>query len=103
MERMATDSVCPKCGGTGWMIVERAGLSGAEACDCRAQGRPERLEERAQIPPLYRHASFDTFSTTHDSTFGPELRMALSNVQRYVQDFPLPPLKFRAGDRPGLL
>ena len=51
---MATDFVCPKCGGTGWMIVERGSVSGAEACDCRFEGRAVRLEERAQIPPLYR-------------------------------------------------
>ncbi len=53
MEAMATQTVCAKCGGTGWMIVERANVSGAERCDCMAEGRAGRLEDRAQIPPLY--------------------------------------------------
>ena len=52
MEAMATQSVCAKCGGTGWIIVERGSVSAAEACDCRFQGRTARMEERAQIPPL---------------------------------------------------
>jgi DNA replication protein DnaC len=43
------------------MIREHANLSGAEACGCRSQGRASRIEERAQIPPLYRNASFDNF------------------------------------------
>ena len=98
METMATESVCPKCGGTGWIIVERAGVSGAEPCDCRFQGRAERLEERAQIPPLYRNASFDNFVVP-----GPEnpiarrdLSTVLLAVKRFAQDFP-------NEARPGLL
>ena len=56
-----TSEACPNCGGTGWIIVERANISGAEPCPCRSQGRAERLEDRAQIPPLYRQTSFDNF------------------------------------------
>ena len=58
---MSTQSVCEKCGGTGWIIIERASVSGAEPCDCRFVGRAERLEERSQIPPLYRNADFENF------------------------------------------
>src|ERR1035437_4643107 len=58
---MSTQPVCEKCGGTGWIIVERSSVSGAERCACLSEGRAERLEERAQIPPLYRHASFENF------------------------------------------
>ena len=95
---MATDSICPKCGGTGFMIVEGANLSGAKPCDCRFQGRAERMEERSQIPPLYRNASFDNFSVP-----GPEnpiARRDLTNVllavKNYVREFP-------NESRPGLL
>jgi len=95
---MPTDSVCEKCGGTGWIIIERAGVSGAEPCACRSQGRAERLEHRAQIPPLYRNASFENFSVP-----GPdnpmarrELTKALLDVKNYVRDFP-------SHSRPGLL
>src|SRR5512135_168187 len=98
MDAMATDSTCPKCGGTGFIIVEGANVSGAKPCDCRFQGRAERMEERAQIPPLYRNASFENFSVP-----GPEnpiarrdLTTALLAVKRYAQDFP-------NESRPGLL
>ena len=95
---MTTEAVCPKCGGTGWIIVERANVSGAEPCDCRAQGRAERLEDRAEIPPLYRNASFDNFVVP-----GPDnpiarrdLTKVLIAVKDYAHDFP-------CETRPGLL
>jgi DNA replication protein DnaC len=89
---MATDSVCPKCGGTGWIIVERANVSGAEACDCRSQGRAERMEGRAQIPPLYRNAGFDNFIHFDDA----HLKNVMTVVRRFTEEFP-------NGTRPGLL
>ena len=64
---MSTQTVCEKCGGTGWIIVERASVSGAERCACLSEGRAERLEERSQIPPLYRNASFENFKTEGDA------------------------------------
>jgi len=98
MEPMGTESDCPKCGGTGWIIVERASVSGAEACDCRFAGRAARLEERAQLPPLYRGTSFENFEVP-----GPdnpiarrELTGVLLAVKNYVREFPNP-------SRPGLL
>jgi len=93
-----TSEACPNCGGTGWIIVERANVSGAEPCACRSQGRAERLEDRAQIPPLYRQASFDNFVVP-----GPEnpiarrdLTNVLLQVSNYVRHFP-------HETRPGLL
>ena len=98
MEAMATGIECPKCGGTGWIIVEHGSISGAEPCDCRLQGRAERMEERAQIPPLYRNASFENFSLP-----GPENPIERRDIttvylaaKRYAQDFP-------NEARPGLL
>jgi DNA replication protein DnaC len=95
---MATESVCPKCGGTGWIIIERANVSGAEPCDCRFQGRSARMEERAQIPPLYGQASFDNFVVPGPDT--PIARRELTNVlltvKNFVRDFP-------NDERPGLL
>lgn len=95
---MATDSTCPKCGGTGFIIVEGANLSGAKPCDCRFQGRAERMEDRSQIPPLYRHASFDNFVVPGPDN--PIARRDLTNVllavKNYVRDFP-------NDARPGLL
>ncbi len=98
MEPMATDSICPKCGGTGFVIVETANISGAKRCECSFQGRAARMEDRAQIPPLYRNASFDNFSVP-----GPdnpiarrELTTVLMAVKNFVRDFP-------NESRPGLL
>lgn len=95
---MATDAVCPKCGGTGFIIFERANVSGAEPCDCRAEGRAARLEERAQIPALYRHASFDNFVVpgVEHPTARRELTTVLLAVKNFVRDFP-------NEKRPGLL
>jgi DNA replication protein DnaC len=95
---MATDTVCPKCGGTGFIIIEGSTVSGAKRCDCANQGRAGRMEERAQIPPLYREASFDNFAVP-----GPDnpiarrdLTNALLGVKAFVRDFP-------NDTRPGLL
>ncbi len=94
---MATQSVCPKCGGTGWIIVERANVSGAEPCDCRFQGWGGRLEVRALIPPLSRGASFGIFSLAGDNPLAlRDLKTALMAVKRYADDFP-------NETRPGLL
>jgi len=89
---MSTQSVCEKCGGTGWIIVERASVSGAERCACLSEGRAERLEERSQIPPLYRNASFENFKTEGRQ----ELKSVMSDVKRYADTFPV-------GRYPGLL
>jgi DNA replication protein DnaC len=95
---MPTDSVCPKCGGSGWIIVERAGVSGAGPCECRFHGRAGRLEERARVPPLYRNTSFDNFSIPGpDNPIGRrDLTTVLLAVKNYVRDFP-------NEQRPGLL
>jgi DNA replication protein DnaC len=91
MEEMATQPVCPKCGGSGWIIIERAEVSGAEPCACRAEGRAARLEDRSQIPSLYRNASFENFNITSQ-----DLRAAVLAVKKYADDFP-------NDTRPGLL
>jgi DNA replication protein DnaC len=94
---MATESVCAKCGGTGWIIVERADVSGAERCDCRFEGRAQRLEDNSQIPLLYRKASFDNFILPKDNPMGSrELAQVLLTVRAFVREFP-------NEKRPGLL
>jgi DNA replication protein DnaC len=98
MEFMAAEPVCSKCGGTGWTIVERAEVSGAQRCDCLASGRVERIEQRSQIPPLYREKTLDNFAVP-----GPdnpiarrELTSVLLAVRNYAREFP-------NEQRPGLL
>ena len=95
---MTSDAVCSKCGGTGFIIHEGAHLSGAEPCDCRAQGRAARLADNSQIPILYRNASFDNFVVpgNENPTARRELTTVLLQVKQFVRDFP-------NDKRPGLL
>ncbi|HEX3743194.1 MAG TPA: ATP-binding protein [Bryobacteraceae bacterium] len=95
---MPSDAVCPKCGGTGFIITEHANLSGAAPCDCRALARAARLEDRSQIPSLYRQASFDNFLIpgNENPSARRELTTVLLAVKQFVRDFP-------NEKRPGLL
>lgn len=95
---MAGDSHCPQCGGTGWLIVERDGLSGAERCECVAlSAAVADPEEAANIPPLYRSSSFDNFVLPHDNPIASrDLATVLVKVRAYVREFPV-------GPKPGLL
>jgi DNA replication protein DnaC len=94
---MATQTVCPDCGGTGWKIIKRAQLSGAERCDCVYGERARHLEENAAIPPLYRNASLDNFVLPRDNPIGHrELANVLLTVKTFAREFP-------AEKRPGLL
>jgi DNA replication protein DnaC len=89
-------ATCPKCHGSGWIIVERAGVSGADRCDCENADRPERVLEKANIPRNYRHASLDNFSVTDNPVAETPLRQVLGMARTYVNEFPPP-------DKPGLL
>ncbi len=92
-----SEAVCPDCGGTGWRIVERDGLTGAEPCDCRLSRRVDELEERAGIPPLYRNASLDNFKLPTESPQAHrQMAAVLLTLRSYVREFPQP-------QQPGLL
>jgi len=95
---MATESICPICGGTGFVIVEGINLSGAKPCNCRSTGRAVRLEGRASIPPLYANASFDNFSVpgVENPVARRELTGVLLTIKNFVRDF-------KNESRPGLL
>jgi DNA replication protein DnaC len=90
------NTVCPDCGGSGWKIIERAELSGAERCDCVAGERARRLEEKAAIPPLYRNASFDNFLLGENPIGHRDLANVLLTVKAFSREFP-------TDKRPGLL
>src|SRR6266508_2956268 len=94
---MSTEAECPNCGGTGWRIVERDGVSGAERCECVFGARAKRLEEQATVPPLYRNASFDNFALPRDNPIAHrELANVLITVKGFAREFP-------NEKRPGLL
>jgi DNA replication protein DnaC len=94
---MAAAAVCPICGGTGWKIIERAGLSGAEPCKCAEEARAEALQEKSGIPPNYVRASLDNFQVPQDNPIAATgLRTVLLQVRSFVREFP-------TLERPGLL
>jgi len=91
------EAVCVKCGGTGWIIVEREGLSAAERCGCAASTRSHAVLERAGIPPLYANASLDNFWLPDDNPLAKRsLENAMYEVLAYASRFPDAP-------KPGLL
>jgi DNA replication protein DnaC len=94
---MAATAVCPICGGTGWKIIERAGLSGAEPCRCAGEARAEALQEGSGIPPKFLRANLENFFLPNDNPVARHrLTTALLTVRGFVTEFP-------AGDRQGLL
>jgi DNA replication protein DnaC len=94
---MAATAICPICGGTGWKIIERAGLSGAEPCQCAGAARAEALQEGSCIPPNYVRATLDNFQIPQDNPVARTgLGTVLMHVRAFVREFPAP-------ERPGLL
>jgi DNA replication protein DnaC len=90
-------AVCAKCQGSGWVVRERDGLSGAERCDCVQAERAGNLLESAAIPPNYRNASIDNFLIPRDNPVsGTLMAEVVLKVRRFVREFPAP-------DKPGLL
>jgi DNA replication protein DnaC len=93
-----SEPVCNVCGGTGWRIVERDGISGAERCECAIAANARANLKLAGIPTLYEHASLDNFSPAHLSS--PSVKQALgqvlTTVKTYAREFP-------QLDKPGLL
>jgi DNA replication protein DnaC len=86
------EQVCGKCGGSGWVVVEQDGISGAERCDCVQEDRARRLAENADIPPLYKNASFENFKNLGN----PALSEVQNIVRGYTREYPFLP-------KPGLL
>jgi DNA replication protein DnaC len=91
------DENCKLCGGTGWKIVERAGLSGAERCECSYATRNLAIKENSRIPPNYQQASLDNFIVPQDNPVARQgLGTVLMQVRSFVREYP-------ATDRLGLL
>lgn len=93
-----SEAVCNICGGTGWRIVERDGISGAERCACAIAANARANLKLAQIPPLYENASLDNFGLSHLATPSAKqgLGQVLTTVRTYAREFP-------HLDKPGLL
>ena len=80
---------CPKCEGTGYVIVERDELSGATKCDCVDPGRASKIVENASIPLLYSNAGFDNFALPRENPIAyRELTEVFLAVRGYAREFP---------------
>ena len=91
------DQNCKICGGTGWRIVERGGLSGAARCECSVVAQSTAIKENSRIPLNYQHASLDNFVVPQDNPVARQgLGTVLMQVRSFVREYP-------AADRPGLL
>jgi len=90
-------ATCSRCHGSGWIIVERGGVSGADRCECENTNDPAQALDSAGIPPNYREASIDNFLIPRDNpvTARPMAEVLLK-VRTYVREFP-------PEDKPGLL
>src|SRR5579863_4312110 len=90
-------ATCTICGGSGWKIIEREGISAAEKCECQSAGREQRVEARANIPPLYQNASVDNFILPADNPVSrTQLASVVLTVRAYMREYPNVP-------KPGLL
>jgi DNA replication protein DnaC len=79
---------CTKCNGTGWIIVQQDEVSGAQRCECEAVSRAAGLEEKAQLPPLYRTASLDNFVLPRDNIMAHrDLATVLLEIKAFVREF----------------
>ena len=86
---MPVSNVCPNCAGTGWKIVEREEVSGAERCECVAADRALRLDAEAGLPPLYANASFENFLLPRENPVAyRELTEVFLSVRGYAREFP---------------
>jgi DNA replication protein DnaC len=92
-------AACPICGGSGFKIVEKDGLSGAERCSCSAVTRSRSLWEHSCIPPNYQDDSLDNF-VLPDAASNPIAQKAMGSVmfavRHYANNFP-------DVEKPGLL
>jgi len=88
---------CIRCGGTGWVVETRDGMSSADRCSCIAESQTQELEAHAQIPENYRKASFETFRLPKDN---PTTQRGLADVMLAVAAYSR---NFPANEKPGLL
>jgi DNA replication protein DnaC len=76
---------CPVCNGTRWKKVVVSGKADrVTRCDCYFSDRSARLLKAAQIPARYANCDFSKFDIINRS-----LSTAVSDIQHFVQDYPL--------------
>ena len=76
---------CPRCGGTGFEIVEKDGREFAQPCSCRrgVVAGPDAFLDACRIPRRYEHCSLGTFTPGN-----PSLAAALTKSMSYCNGYP---------------
>ena len=59
--RCTCQAACPRCGETGYMLVPTGGSTIAQVCACRHRDERLKIFNQIGIPPAIAKASFDTF------------------------------------------
>jgi len=91
------DANCKICGGSGWKIIERGGLSGADRCECSFVSSNLAYKENSRIPPHFQQASLENFLVPQNNPIArASLGKVLLDVKGFVREYP-------AVDPPGLL
>jgi DNA replication protein DnaC len=82
-------SVCPQCGGRGWVVLSDGGAGSAVACECRRQDLGARLLAASGIPSRYQRCRLEGFrsSTEDDAAVREQLQRARAVSERYVEEF----------------
>lgn len=82
---------CPDCQGTGWKLVEVAGVRRAQRCSCGLARQPLDLLRRSRIPPRYEHCTLDNFELRKDPATGSistYLQQAKRDAAYFVREYP---------------
>jgi DNA replication protein DnaC len=82
-------NVCPVCGGTGWRTIEQGKEREAVRCNCRVQGRAERLLAAARIPARYEHCELTTFQYDPDDKRQAGIVRAHNFAGRFIEEYPV--------------
>jgi DNA replication protein DnaC len=81
--RSAAAEPCPRCGDTGWTLVELDAVQRAVRCDCFAEKRRQRLLQQAGFPRRYSHCTLESFNLLNVN-----LQKALQSARDFVADYP---------------
>jgi DNA replication protein DnaC len=75
---------CARCGGTGWLAVERDGARRVERCACWSEKITAQLLADARIPPRYARCTLGNFLTYPNE----RLMAALAQAGKFADAFP---------------
>jgi DNA replication protein DnaC len=83
-----TATLCPECGGTGWVLRSADGERIARECGCQKQEARLRRFHAAEVPERYRDCSFEDFRLVKKRDKD-SLRVndSLANGKRVAQEF----------------